>query len=101
MSRFITDSAPDPGRVAELRDREQGRFWRERPRSVELGRRGLKSMPNGVPMSWFVSVYHQDPLYISYGEGAHIVRSEEHTSELQSRQYLVCRLLLEKKINSS
>src|SRR3712207_8900702 len=28
---------------------------------------------------------------------AHEVRSEEHTSELQSRQYLVCRLLLEKK----
>src|SRR5438445_2787226 len=26
-----------------------------------------------------------------------VVRSEEHTSELQSRQYLVCRLLLEKK----
>src|SRR3712207_7364224 len=29
--------------------------------------------------------------------GAHPGRSEEHTSELQSRQYLVCRLLLEKK----
>src|SRR3712207_7140389 len=28
---------------------------------------------------------------------ANRVRSEEHTSELQSRQYLVCRLLLEKK----
>src|SRR3712207_8639209 len=28
-----------------------------------------------------------------------MVRSEEHTSELQSRQYLVCRLLLEKKKN--
>src|SRR3712207_8721333 len=28
-----------------------------------------------------------------------LVRSEEHTSELQSRQYLVCRLLLEKKNN--
>src|SRR3712207_8037646 len=28
-------------------------------------------------------------------------RSEEHTSELQSRQYLVCRLLLEKKTNPS
>src|SRR3712207_7992646 len=27
----------------------------------------------------------------------HVLRSEEHTSELQSRQYLVCRLLLEKK----
>src|SRR3712207_8685837 len=30
----------------------------------------------------------------------HILRSEEHTSELQSRQYLVCRLLLEKKKNT-
>src|SRR3712207_9006459 len=28
-------------------------------------------------------------------------RSEEHTSELQSRQYLVCRLLLEKKQNAN
>src|SRR3712207_8632252 len=28
------------------------------------------------------------------------LRSEEHTSELQSRQYLVCRLLLEKKTKS-
>src|SRR3712207_8223529 len=28
------------------------------------------------------------------------LRSEEHTSELQSRQYLVCRLLLEKKKNT-
>src|SRR3712207_8124131 len=30
---------------------------------------------------------------------AALYRSEEHTSELQSRQYLVCRLLIEKKIN--
>src|SRR5207253_7266139 len=30
-------------------------------------------------------------------EHEHIVRSEEHTSELQSRGHLVCRLLLEKK----
>src|SRR3712207_8235640 len=29
-----------------------------------------------------------------------MARSEEHTSELQSRQYLVCRLLLEKKKNT-
>src|SRR5258707_5124367 len=34
-----------------------------------------------------------DPMYRS----AQKLRSEEHTSELQSRQYLVCRLLLEKK----
>src|SRR3712207_8029866 len=31
------------------------------------------------------------------GPGDRLLRSEEHTSELQSRQYLVCRLLLEKK----
>src|SRR3712207_8637565 len=31
------------------------------------------------------------------GRGVDQERSEEHTSELQSRQYLVCRLLLEKK----
>src|SRR3712207_7977063 len=30
-----------------------------------------------------------------------VKRSEEHTSELQSRQYLVCRLLLEKKKNKN
>src|SRR3712207_8057657 len=30
-----------------------------------------------------------------------LARSEEHTSELQSRQYLVCRLLLEKKNNKT
>src|SRR3712207_8014946 len=37
-------------------------------------------------------VYHQ-----ANGRILRSVRSEEHTSELQSRQYLVCRLLLEKK----
>src|SRR3712207_7977421 len=33
--------------------------------------------------------------------GLALPRSEEHTSELQSRQYLVCRLLLEKKKNKN
>src|SRR3712207_8514880 len=33
--------------------------------------------------------------------GLGFARSEEHTSELQSRQYLVCRLLLEKKKTNS
>src|SRR3712207_7118589 len=35
------------------------------------------------------------------GSSLGLRRSEEHTSELQSRQYLVCRLLLEKKKNTS
>src|SRR3712207_8830101 len=38
---------------------------------------------------------HRGPELVQPGAGAR--RSEEHTSELQSRQYLVCRLLLEKK----
>src|SRR3712207_7985681 len=36
---------------------------------------------------------------ILQGSRAVVDRSEEHTSELQSRQYLVCRLLLEKNTN--
>src|SRR3712207_7747412 len=35
-----------------------------------------------------------------FPDAAIAARSEEHTSELQSRQYLVCRLLLEKKKNT-
>src|SRR3712207_8846417 len=39
-------------------------------------------------------------LRLVMGAQASNARSEEHTSELQSRQYLVCRLLLEKKKNT-
>src|SRR3712207_7052167 len=42
-----------------------------------------------------VSAAYGDYFSINYNNPAS--RSEEHTSELQSRQYLVCRLLLEKK----
>src|SRR3712207_8073021 len=41
------------------------------------------------------SLGHPAPAHVAHH------RSEEHTSELQSRQYLVCRLLLEKKKNST
>src|SRR3712207_6996699 len=37
------------------------------------------------------------PVLLGMNKPVHVLRSEEHTSELQSRQYLVCRLLLEKK----
>src|SRR3712207_7153208 len=46
-------------------------------------------------------VHDQLPVHAGLGHLACAVRSEEHTSELQSRQYLVCRLLLEKKNNST
>src|SRR3712207_7978192 len=45
--------------------------------------------------------YFLAPAYpMLFAAGAVVFRSEEHTSELQSRQYLVCRLLLEKKKNT-
>src|SRR5438445_1429514 len=44
------------------------------------------------------SLADRRPARLSWGVGTvGFARSEEHTSELQSRQYLVCRLLLEKK----
>src|SRR3712207_8228254 len=55
------------------------------------------------------SLYYADPEKLKWVQGVvsekvpHVtllyglMRSEEHTSELQSRQYIVCRLLLEKK----
>src|SRR3712207_8252030 len=53
------------------------------PYLVSVGKEGHPS---------YLSEVHPDG--VPRGDG---VRSEEHTSELQSRQYLVCRLLLEKK----
>src|SRR5258707_9851356 len=45
--------------------------------------------PQSHQLSTFLGIFGVPP--------SHYPRSEEHTSELQSRQYLVCRLLLEKK----
>src|SRR3712207_8742517 len=64
---------PDP-RCARA-GRAGRRAWRARGRAAAGGKRPRPRLTDGV------------------GER----RSEEHTSELQSRQYLVCRLLLEKK----
>src|SRR3712207_7521705 len=41
----------------------------------------------------------EDGMLLDPRHNVEVSRSEEHTSELQSRQYLVCRLLLEKKKN--
>src|SRR3712207_7226997 len=45
----------------------------------------------------FAVVISEFAVEMGIGAVAGVLRSEEHTSELQSRQYLVCRLLLEKK----
>src|SRR3712207_7875943 len=72
----------------------------------ERGQQGVKQVPGWVmAASLFRNVPNQPsqpvPDFVKeVGESvlaAPLARSEEHTSELQSRQYLVCRLLLEKK----
>src|SRR3712207_7662363 len=50
---------------------------------------------NQLGQDWGLAAWRPDQL-IATGYAAYR-RSEEHTSELQSRQYIVCRLLLEKK----
>src|SRR3712207_6886845 len=69
------------------------------------------NVPRGVAVSSAGALYVSDgeshtiragfaPPNIESPLQAVATRSEEHTSELQSRQYLVCRLLLEKKKNN-
>src|SRR3712207_7184267 len=68
------------------------RRWPRRP--LRATRRGRRPERRGVRAT---------PLGRGYrgGRPRQQRRSEEHTSELQSRQYLVCRLLLEKKTTHS
>src|SRR3712207_7231661 len=59
-------------------------------RDIKLDEKRVEGYRNFATKLWNAARFCQ-----SNGIGAS--RSEEHTSELQSRQYLVCRLLLEKK----
>src|SRR3712207_8756116 len=66
-------------------------------RKIELGSRAVL-LASGFPPAWIVGTIGLSVAKILENmEIGHNIRSEEHTSELQSRQYLVCRLLLEKK----
>src|SRR3712207_8439762 len=67
-----------------------------------IGQVGLEDQPKGAAVAGDVLEERvhgrRHPLLVVVGGGQRLpARSEEHTSELQSRQYLVCRLLLEKK----
>src|SRR3712207_7506171 len=78
-----------------------------RSESCVIAHRHRPRMPS-VPLNLLASIlplqgrrerFDRRTLHDRYRVGNRLdaVRSEEHTSELQSRQYLVCRLLLEKK----
>src|SRR3712207_8242602 len=75
---------------------------------VHLGGAGLEEQPHQLAarVAPHDGVVYDDHALALYYRGERVElepqaelphRSEEHTSELQSRQYLVCRLLLEKK----
>src|SRR2546422_7074440 len=68
------------------------------PTTFQMCRPTFRSAPNEQPGYRFKINL---PMTTSFSPGANIrpamMRSEEHTSELQSRLHLVCRLLLEKK----
>src|SRR3712207_6951795 len=59
-------------------------------------RRPLRQLDAGEPREGIERALDR-PRVVEVAAGGPLRRSEEHTSELQSRQYLVCRLLLEKK----
>src|SRR3712207_7008261 len=70
-------------------------------RSKPIGRLSWKPQGSEMPGSpaMLTGMVHTSASFMAKGSAdfSPILRSEEHTSELQSRQYLVCRLLLEKK----
>src|SRR3712207_7133003 len=69
-----------------------------RSRRVRVGRRGgVRGAAAGPQGRRAHRVGRLGPRLPQADRQGRAARSEEHTSELQSRQYLVCRLLLEKK----
>src|SRR3712207_7867219 len=73
------------------------RSWQTVPPAAKVaGAVGVVSLLLLIGISIVLSVTLRGA-EIAQGDALLQARSEEHTSELQSRQYLVCRLLLEKK----
>src|SRR2546425_5201752 len=70
-------------------------LFRSQPRSCGARRPKQDGAPS--PPSELIAVTPGRELWAERPPDAHQLRSEEHTSELQSLAYLVCRLLLEKK----
>src|SRR3712207_7259033 len=88
-------SAPSAGGAGSQKRRGlvEG-LWKGSPQRVRAPYTKTSSLPAGIPSSTEPVKFGVNPA----GPPAkpEYSRSEEHTSELQSRQYLVCRLLLEK-----
>src|SRR5215203_6841532 len=69
----------------------------ERDVEARLAEVGIDVDLDFASMAAVANIFRVASTARSHLERTVLARSEEHTSELQSRQYLVCRLLLEKK----
>ena len=74
----MTCPSVDRALVRELKQVEDARFRAEHPRSLELRERARRSMPNGVPMAWFMSSYHDAPPWVAEGRGARFTDVDGH-----------------------
>src|SRR3712207_7804634 len=87
IGRAKTDERVEVGRVVAGVEPSQ----RARALEEQLHRGALVRIERRPDLEHLAAPARKEP------GGPRPLRSEEHTSELQSRQYLVCRLLLEKK----
>ena len=78
-------------------DTESKKIYSKIPKKVKIIYHD-KNMGKGCALKTGIATIKKEDAFITVdSDGQHKVRSEEHTSELQSRGHLVCRLLLEKK----
>src|SRR5437762_7778382 len=98
---FFTDTAPTKIYTLSLHDALPISKISSIPKRLGRRSRGCKPRPN-LAVSFCANAW-RSIRSLSAGKNffrlASAIRSEEHTSELQSPMYLVCRLLLEKKNN--
>src|SRR5690554_4497448 len=88
-----------------LNAQELRRELEEILQKTESGSIDFKSWPLDLLADYVEKTHHRyieekTPVLLAFLDKLCKVRSEEHTSELQSRPHLVCRLLLEKKKNT-
>src|SRR3712207_8089147 len=84
--------SPDPSAVRDVESEAAAKH------ELEVARHYFKNKK-----AYYAAFKRSEELAAGYPEFYkldEVLRSEEHTSELQSRQYLVCRLLLEQKHNN-
>src|SRR5687768_8019405 len=104
---FVRKQLNERAKTYENNTPERESFEEDFVRIVRYLEDGIKTTTNGVAIfacsgaedyfevGEFEAPFERNRVFVS--DRPHVYRSEEHTSELQSRLHLVCRLLLEKK----